>query len=83
MSFHQRLEEIRLAFENGETPEETVHVLNTHIESLLSGDAVEQAIGVGDMAPIDLTCESEGRPVSLRQFLEQRFLVLTWFRGNW
>ena len=83
MDLHQRLTEIRQAFESGETPRETIDVLNGNIEKLLAADVLKDALRVGDLAPLELSIQSNSGPKPLSRFFAQKYLVLTWFRGNW
>ena len=83
MNLNKRLAEIRHAFETGDTPREIVKVLNDNIEKLLAANVSSNALKVGDQAPLDVTVQSIDGPKSLRYFLRKRFLVVTWFRGNW
>ncbi len=83
MNLHKRLAEIRTAFETGDTPRETVKVLNGNIEKLLAADVSRKALRVGDLAPLNLTALSSSGAVPLNRLLTAKFLVLTWFRGNW
>lgn len=83
MNLHNRLVEIRQAFETGDTPREIVEVLNGNIEKLLAAGVSSQALKVGDQAPLDLTVQTNSDAVPLKRLLKGKFLVLTWFRGNW
>ena len=83
MNLHNRLTEIRQAFETGDTPREIVEVLNGHIEKLLAANVSRKALKIGEHAPLDLTVQTSSGPEPLSYFLREHFLVLTWFRGNW
>ncbi|QEG24569.1 hypothetical protein [Mariniblastus fucicola] len=76
-----RLSEIRHAFENGTTPPEIVQVLNAHVERMVASGVADQALKVGDAAP--LSQQIAGRNCSLGDLMGESGLVLTWFRGNW
>ena len=83
MDLQKRLAEIQQEFETGDTPQKTVDVLNGHIESLLAADVTKDALNVGDLAPLDLMVQSISGTNSLESFFSEKYLVLTWFRGNW
>ena len=83
MDLHKRLSEIRRAFETGDTPREIVDVLNDHVENLLASNVGDKALQVGEQAAMDLTVQTSSGLEPLSHFLRERFLVLTWFRGNW
>ena len=83
MNLHQRLEKIRIDFETGETPKEVVDVLNAHVEHLIRSGTGKDALKVGDSAPTKLVAWSDEESISLHDCFGDRFLVLSWFRGNW
>ena len=83
MNLQQRLAEIRHAFETGDTPRETVDVLNDNIDRLLAQDAAGKALKIGERAPADLLVQTSGGEQPLSRFFTEKLLVLTWFRGNW
>ena len=83
MNLHERLTEIRQAFETGDTPRETIEVLNENIEKLLAVDVTSKALQVGDQAPLDLSLQSSSAAVPLKNLLTRKCIVLNWFRGNW
>lgn len=83
MSLAVRLAEIRRSFENGTTPPETIQVLNAHVETLVASKVHEQALSVGDTAPMDQRIEVDADRQTLDQQMGSNFLILTWFRGNW
>lgn len=83
MNLQKRLAEIREAFETGDTPREIVDVLNRHVEKLVAANASDSALKVGGSAPLDLKVQTDSEPKSLGGFLQNKFLVVTWFRGNW
>jgi len=86
MNLTERLNEIRHEFETGDTPQEIVDVLNSHIDDLIASNATEKALPVGSTLPSDLTVWSggPGEPaIPLEKLIGEHYLVLTWFRGNW
>ncbi len=83
MNFYQNLADIRNDFENGDTPQEIVDVLNSHVEELLASDTQSRTISVGESAPMDSKVQFKKRTVSLSELIGEHYLVLTWFRGNW
>lgn len=83
MNLSERLAKIRHDFETGETPTEIIKVLNDHVETLLNSNVAEQALKVGQSVGLDGLVQSDEGPVSLSSLFGERFLVLTWFRGNW
>ena len=83
MDLKKRLFEIRNAFESGDTPQATIDVLNGNVDRLLAANVTRNAFSVGDHVPENLTVEKGAGKVALTSLLDKRFLVLTWFRGNW
>jgi len=84
MTFHKSLDEIRYNFENGDTPREIVDVFDRHIEDLLSMNLAEKVPAAGSTISIEgQVVFSDAGDHKLSNFMEQRFLVATWFRGNW
>lgn len=83
MEFIRRLEEIRIAFETGDTPEEIVEVLNANVDRLIAEDAGQNALQVGDLVSLDLLAGPRNATIRLQDLMGDHFLVLTWFRGNW
>lgn len=84
MSFHKSLDEIRHDFENGDTPQAIIDVFDRHIEDLMSRNLAERIPSVGSTIAIgDRTVVSEAGKQKIASFVGQRFLVATWFRGNW
>ena len=83
MDLQQRLTEIRIAFETGDTPKDIVALLNGHVEKLVASDAGDKALKVGQSAPMELTIQTRDGTQTLSDLLEDELLVLTWFRGNW
>lgn len=84
MNFHQTLTEIQHKFENGDTPPEIIKVLNDHVDDLLSQNLCERVPTVGSTVAIseyEVFSENEKHPLS--SFMGEKFLVFTWFRGNW
>jgi hypothetical protein len=79
----QRLREIRHSFETGPTSPEVVEVLNAHVDRLVASKTEGQALAVGDSAPLHHVVETDDGCKSLQELCGTRFLVLTWFRGNW
>lgn len=83
MEFNKRLNDIRKKFENGETPQKIIDVLNAHVDDLLSQGLEKQAISVGNSAPLDGSIWDTATSLTLADLVGDKFLVLTWFRGNW
>jgi len=83
MSLAVRLSEIRRSFENGTTPPEIIQVLDSHVEELVASKVSEQALSVGDTAPIQERIQINADRQTLDQQMGSNFLILTWFRGNW
>lgn len=83
VNFDQRLESIRRDFENGETPQEIIDVLDRHIETLIATDAAKNVLNVGESVDANQTFRSDEKQLSLSELFGERFLVLSWFRGNW
>ncbi|MDG2013434.1 MAG: hypothetical protein P8J33_08015 [Pirellulaceae bacterium] len=84
MNFRQTLNEIQYKFENGDTPPEIIKVLNDHIDNLKSMDLCKALPTVGSSVAIsEQEVFSEHGKHLLSSLIGERFLVLTWFRGNW
>lgn len=83
MNLAQRLRNIRHEFETGDTPREIIDTLNAHVDELLSGNLAERSLAVGEKALLDLIVGDDDQRQTLRSLMGDRFLVLTWFRGNW
>lgn len=83
VDFNKRLDQIRQDFESGETPVEIIEVLNKHVDRLVASDVTKQAAQVGESVCLEQVVQTSTGPRILRDFLEDRFLVMTWFRGNW
>lgn len=83
MNLRERLTKIRQDFETGDTPSEIVEVLNGDIERLLNENVAENALKVGEFADLNLTVHSGEKQISLSSLVGERYLVPTWFRGNW
>lgn len=83
MDFLERLSDIRQQFETGETPQSIIDVLNAHVDELLSQNWEESAVGVGQLAPMELPVWNTETSIPLANLMGDRFLVLSWFRGNW
>lgn len=83
MTLVERLENIRRDFEAGETPQELIETLNQHVDRLVATNVVDNALAVGDAAPLDLPIQSQAGSILLSDLFNGQFLVLTWFRGNW
>ena len=84
MAFVERLQQIRRTFETGDTPAEIVDVLNANVQRLLDENVAEKALTVGQQAPsLDVHVISDHGTVPLSYFMVEKYLVLTWFRGDW
>jgi hypothetical protein len=83
VNLSQRLNNIRVKFETGDTPPEIVDVLNDHVQYLLDSNVEKNALTVGDSVPMELQVHTETGTKRLSDLIGDRFLVLTWFRGNW
>ena len=83
MTLAQRLLDIRQAFETGPTAPEIVEVLNAHVDQLVASAVADQALAVGELAPLQQAIQMNGERRSLQDLCGDQFLVLTWFRGNW
>ena len=83
MDFTERLKKIRSDFESGETPQDIVETLSQNIDRLIANGAIQNALTVDDSAPLDLPAVSESGEIQLREFIKDKYLVMTWFRGNW
>lgn len=83
MNLSQRLADIQHEFETGDTPRAVIDVLNNHIKQLLASNVADQALSVGGIAPLDATLSFNGVQQPLSSFFGEKYLVLTWFRGNW
>lgn len=84
MSFYKTLEKIRYDFENGETPQAIVDVFDRHIDDLLAMNLEESIPATGSTISIeDQTAFSDSGEQTVSSYFKQRFLVATWFRGNW
>lgn len=83
MTLAQRLLDIRQAFETGPTAPEIVEVLNAHVDQLVASGVADQALAVGELAPLQQAIQMNGERRSLQDLCGDQFLVLTWFRGNW
>jgi hypothetical protein len=82
MTFADRLAAITHEFETGDTPPEIIAVLDAHVEYLIRSRAADNALQVGDKAPLDRALAAIDK-LTLENFCLHPILVLTWFRGNW
>lgn len=87
MKLQDRLDAFRIAFEAGQLPfklEASVHgLLRQGIDELISAEIASNALKVGDRAPEFILPDTLGNPVSSRQLLAQRPLVVSFYRGSW
>ena len=83
MEFLERLSDIRQTFETGETPQSIIDVLNAHVDDLLSQNWEASAVGVDQVATLSLPVWNSETSLPLSDLMGERFMVLTWFRGNW
>ncbi|MEM9944127.1 MAG: hypothetical protein AAF939_21405 [Planctomycetota bacterium] len=83
MKLSAKLDEIRFAFENGDTPNHIVQVLNDHVDRLVDSKVKQNALQLGDLAPLDVEVYSDHAAITLAEIKQDAPLVLSWFRGNW
>jgi len=82
MSLQTQLDARRADF-NQKAPQTTKDAYQRGIESVVDSGMLAQAKNQGDLA-IDFTLSNaQGQPVSLKEYLEQGPVVLTWYRGGW
>lgn len=78
-----RLAEIRSTFENGPTDQSIHQFLEQHIQDLAERNASDQALKVGDRAPLNHRVCTGDATLSLAEMSGPKALILTWFRGTW
>lgn len=83
MAYFERLKKIRQDFESGDTPPEVIATLNANVDRLLAENAAQKALQVGDVGPLTSQVHFDTGTTTLQELHQDKYLVLTWFRGNW
>jgi hypothetical protein len=85
--FEDRLDEFKKAFESGaapyNAPHEAIETMHRATAELKASGIEEQALKVGDHAPSFTLFDQDHVQVSSSDILQQRPLVISFFRGHW
>jgi hypothetical protein len=82
MSLQERIEAKKREFQKT-APKEKQEVMGRAVKALIESGAADRALGAGDAAPDFTLKNAEGRSVNLQALLEQRPVVLGFYRGRW
>ena len=64
-------------------PQDALTIMDESAADLLKSGIVEQSLNVGDYAPDFVLPNALGKEVSLVGLLEEKSLILSFYRGGW
>ena len=82
MTLQDRLDAHKKSF-RAKAPAEALEVMGQAIENLINSGVMEHTVNVGDMAPEFTLNDTDGKPVTLNELLNQGPVVLGFYRGRW
>jgi peroxiredoxin len=88
MALQDRLDAFKADFESGRFPslkptQEMLDIMHRATDELIVGAEAQRARKAGDVAPEFTLNDSDGKPVSSREWLAKGPLVVSFYRGVW
>jgi peroxiredoxin len=87
MTLQAKLDAFKADFEAGKppysVPRSVIDTMHRATEELIASGAAARAVKAGDMAPLFVLKDSNGKPVSSAELLAQGPLVVSFYRGVW
>jgi peroxiredoxin len=83
MTLQSKLDALKIEFETKMAPPPVVEALHRAVAELIASGAPGRALKAGDVAPVFLLPDPDGKLVSSTELLLKGPLVLTFYRGVW
>ena len=82
MGLQEKLTRLREGFE-AQAPKKVVEIMHRATADLGKSGILDSTVSVGDQAPDFSLKNTEGKELSLKDFLAHGPVVLTFYRGKW
>jgi peroxiredoxin len=87
MSLQAKLDAFKADFEAGKppysVPRSVIDIMHRATEELIASGAATRALKAGDIAPLFVLKDPDGKPVPAAELLAQGPLVISFYRGVW